>query len=190
MNLITKTTELAMYISLNYIKEGDVVCDATCGNGNDTVVLAKAVGEKGTVIGFDIQREAIYNTRKLIESNKLENVILINQSFENISDFCEENNLSPKVVLFNLGYLPGGDKTICSEKDATLLGIKNALKAICQGGIVTVVLYQGHEKGAIEKKAVLEMVENLPSSDYHVAFVNMLNQKKNPPEILWITKKK
>lgn len=43
---------------------GDTVIDATVGNGNDTVVLAKAVGSMGKVYGFDIQEEAIDKTKE------------------------------------------------------------------------------------------------------------------------------
>ena len=57
-NLITKTTELAMSVTLTYIKPGDTVIDATCGTGKDTVVLARAVGDEGSVYAFDIQKSA------------------------------------------------------------------------------------------------------------------------------------
>ena len=46
-NLITKTTELAMFITLEYVNAGDTVIDATCGTGHDTVSLAHAVGTNG-----------------------------------------------------------------------------------------------------------------------------------------------
>ena len=53
-NLITKTTELAMSVTLTYIRQGDIVIDATCGTGQDTVMLARAVGSEGSVYAFDI----------------------------------------------------------------------------------------------------------------------------------------
>ena len=48
-NLITRTTELAMSVTLSYIDNGDTVIDATCGAGQDTVTLANAAGEDGCV---------------------------------------------------------------------------------------------------------------------------------------------
>ena len=57
-NLITRTTELAMSVTLTYIKPGDTVVDATCGTGQDTVALARAVGDGGSVYAFDIQKNA------------------------------------------------------------------------------------------------------------------------------------
>ena len=40
MNIIQKTTDLAMYLVCAYVKPDSVVIDATCGNGNDTLALA------------------------------------------------------------------------------------------------------------------------------------------------------
>ena len=41
------------------VREGDLVVDATAGNGHDTAFLAARVGEQGKVLAFDIQAEAI-----------------------------------------------------------------------------------------------------------------------------------
>ncbi len=46
---------------------GDIVIDATAGNGNDTLFLAGLVGETGRVYSFDIQARAIEKTRKKLE---------------------------------------------------------------------------------------------------------------------------
>ena len=75
MNLITKNTDTAMYITLAYVNEGDVVIDATCGNGYDTAALSEAVGESGMVIAFDIQQKAIDNTRTLMERDGRRNFL-------------------------------------------------------------------------------------------------------------------
>jgi len=61
-----------------FVKEGDTVVDATCGNGNDTAFLASLVGENGRVFGFDIQDKAIANTtKKLTDLNLIDRVTLI-----------------------------------------------------------------------------------------------------------------
>jgi ubiquinone/menaquinone biosynthesis C-methylase UbiE len=186
-NLITKTTELAMWVTLAYIKHGDTVVDATCGNGQDTAVLARAVGEEGHVYAFDIQKKALIMTETRLHMHGYNNVHLLMKSFESMSDHLQENSVS--AVIFNLGYLPGGDHSITTTADTTLAGLKAALRTIRRGGIVTVVLYDGHEEGINEKKQVLEWAAGLDSRKYHTAFVNMINQGNNPPEILWITKK-
>ena len=186
-NLITRTTELAMSVTLTYIKPGDTVVDATCGTGQDTVVLARAVGSEGCVYAFDIQKAAHLLTEARLKSHGIANVHLVMQSFVSMSEHIPEK--SAAAVVFNLGYLPGGDHSITTTADTTLEGLECALRTIRVGGVVTVVMYDGHEQGAEEKQAVLEWAEGLDQSRYHVAYVSLLNQKNHPPEILWITKK-
>lgn len=186
-NIITKTTELAMSVTLTYIKPGDTVVDATCGTGQDTVVLARAAGEEGKVYAFDIQKNAHLLTEARLKSHGFNNVHLIRQSFVSMSDHIPEHSAS--AVVFNLGYLPGGDHSITTTAETTLKGLEVALKTVRPGGIVTVVMYDGHAEGAEEKQAVLGWAEKLDQSRYHVAYVSLLNQQNNPPEILWITRK-
>ena len=186
-NLITRTTELAMSVTLTYIKPGDTVVDATCGTGQDTVVLARAVGSEGSVYAFDIQKRAHLLTEARLKSHGIANVHLVKQSFVSMSDHIPEK--SAAAVVFNLGYLPGGDHSITTTADSTLEGLDVALRTIKPGGVVTVVMYDGHDEGAEEKQAVLEWAEALDQKKYHVAYVSLLNQKNHPPEILWITKK-
>lgn len=186
-NLITKTTELAMSVTLAYIGKGDTVVDATCGSGQDTLALSRAVGETGKVYGFDIQKKALLLTEARLHSHGCSNVHLLMKSFAEMGDHVPEE--SAAAVVFNLGYLPGGDHSITTTADETLRGLECALKAIRRGGIVTVVLYDGHEAGAAEKKSVIEWAKGLDSKRYHAAFVSLINQANNPPEILWVTKK-
>lgn len=187
-NLITKTTELSMSITLSYVKPGDTVVDATCGAGHDTLALSEAVGKNGRVFAFDIQKEAINLTEELVRSSGYSNVSLFNESFITMNEHLPESSAS--AVVFNLGYLPGGDHKITTMAEDTMKGLEAALQIIRTGGIVTVVLYDGHEEGRREKEIVLKWAEALDPGIYHVVFANMLNQKNDPPEIIWITKKR
>ena len=187
-NLITRTTELAMAITRAYIQPGDSVVDATCGNGQDTVALAKAVGKEGKVFAFDIQKKALILAEARLRSHGIDNVQLIMKSFTSMEQYVPENSVA--AVVFNLGYLPGGDHSITTKSETTLAGLEAAVRTIRRGGIVTVVLYDGHKEGAEEKARVLEWARGLDAGKYHAAFVNLINQENNPPEILWITKKR
>ena len=70
----------------NSINTGDIVVDATVGNGHDTVFLAKTVGENGHVYGFDIQKQAISNTIERLKTEKLkERVTLVQQGHETVT---------------------------------------------------------------------------------------------------------
>ena len=44
------------------VMPGDICIDATMGNGNDTALLSRLAGEKGHVIAFDIQKQALEHT--------------------------------------------------------------------------------------------------------------------------------
>ncbi len=187
-NLIVRTTSLAMSITLSYIEKGDTVVDATCGSGQDTLALSRAVGEEGRVLAFDIQKAAIGQTEKRLRAHGADNVRLILDSFVSMTSYLPENSAS--AVVFNLGYLPGGDHSITTRAEITLAGLDAALRTIRPGGLVSLVLYDGHENGAEEKKQLLGRAEQLDPALYHVAFVSMLNQSNHPPEILWITKKR
>lgn len=187
-NLITKTTELAMAITLAYIRPGDIAVDATCGTGRDTIALSEAVGPEGIVFAFDIQKMAMDMTEAHLDSQGLHNVELFMRSFTEMGEHVPEGTASAAV--FNLGYLPGGDHGITTDAETTLKGLGEALKAVRVGGIVTVVLYDGHPEGRAEKEKVLEWALSLDPSKYHAVFADMINQPNCPPEILWITRKR
>ena len=191
MNLLTKTTSLAMEITLKYIHEGDYVIDATCGNGHDTLCLAEAVGSQGDVLALDIQRQALDATKKLMGEQVINHVCFAQTNFSQIKKYSgfAFPERRPSAIMFNLGYLPGGDKSVTTTAMDSLEAVKSALELIQEDGIVTIVLYSGHEEGAKEKQLILEFLQELPSNYFHVIYAQMYNQKKNPPEIVWITKK-
>ncbi|PID81943.1 hypothetical protein CSB20_00400, partial [bacterium DOLZORAL124_64_63] len=56
-------TAQAHLLVRDHITPGDTAIDATLGNGHDTLFLARCVGKTGTVIGFDVQTQAITSTR-------------------------------------------------------------------------------------------------------------------------------
>ena len=205
-NLITKTVKLAMTVTKEYIHKNSFVIDATCGNGSDTLELAKAVcggeddavdsgsgdtADKGLVLAMDIQETAVKNTYDLLTSrlgpNIAGSVQVVRDSFVRMRSYADGR--APDAVVFNLGYLPGGDRNITTTAETTLTGLAEALDILNTGGIVTAVLYSGHAEGAREKSAVLEWASSLDSRRFHVVYAGLPNQKNNPPEILWITKK-
>jgi predicted methyltransferase len=191
-NLITKTTVWAMEIVGRYVNAGDTVIDGTMGNGHDTLALAKLVGPEGRVIAFDIQPMALENTKALLEAEGMKDhpgIRLILDSNANVKNYVEPGEAGIAAILFNLGYLPGGDKTVTTTKEETLRAVSDAVELVKPGGLVAAVLYSGHEQGAEEKQALLDWAKELPAKAYHVAYISMWNQKKCPPEILLITRK-
>lgn len=186
-NLIVRTAGFAMAITKSYIRKGDTVIDATCGNGHDTLSLAEAAGPAGRVLAFDIQEQAVRSTRALLEENGIRQVEIFNESFTKMGEHTEPGTV--RAVVFNLGYLPGGDKGITTKAEETVQALNEALHLLEEGGILTAVLYSGHPEGLREKNAALAWAEGLDSRAYHAAYISMINQKNAPPEILLVTKK-
>ena len=179
-------TEYCHHFLREYIAEGDCCVDATCGNGNDTLMLAKSTAKH--VYAFDIQPAAIQSTKALLSEHNIpkEKVTLICDNHTNMTAYLS----AARVIMFNLGYLPGSDKSLTTKKYNTINAVNSALSILEKDGLCCIVMYDGHEQGAEEKSALLEMSKNLDSSIYHVAYISMINQQNHPPEILAITKKK
>ena len=140
------------------LREGDLAIDATAGNGHDTVFLAKLVGETGKVIAFDVQEQAIVSTRERLEAEGLlERVKLVHGSHGSITEQVKPGSVS--AVMFNLGYLPGGDHAVITRTAETLQALEGALGVLKAGGILTIVCYPGHEGGDQESAAVVAWAE-------------------------------
>lgn len=174
-----------------FIQPGDITVDATCGNGLDTLFLSQLVGKDGQVYGFDIQAEAIENTSKQLDEAKQRNVTLFHTSHQNMQTSVPVHaHQQISAVVFNLGYLPGGDHSITTHAESTIDAIQQALCITKIGGLVLLVVYPGHDTGKIESDRVLAFVKQLPSDTYEVLQYGFINKKKAPPYILAIEKKK
>lgn len=172
------------------VQAGDLVIDATIGNGNDTVLLASLVGKTGKVIGFDIQEDAVQKTtQKLLLTGLAPQVEIHQMSHEFAADFIPGNK-KISAAIFNLGYLPGGDKTVTTKKDSTIHSIDSLLPFLHIGGLLIIVVYSGHDAGKEEKESLLEYVSTVDQEHFDVLLYQFLNQKNNPPFVLAIERKK
>lgn len=168
------------------IKDGDIVIDATCGKGNDTLFLAKLVGENGKVYAFDIQAEAINITsKKLTETNLLDRVTLIQDNHANISLYINE---PVSIAMFNLGFLPGSDHNLITQPDTTLTAVMQVLGLLIKGGLITIVFYPGHEGGQEELEIVKNYLTKLSQHEFEVSYITFINQINNPPQLITIQK--
>lgn len=185
---LTNVTDLHKTLIEDVVNEGDIVIDATMGNGYDTKYLAQKVGENGLVYSFDIQEEAIKSTRKKLEKeNLLNRVKLILDGHENI-DMYVKDEIS--CVLFNLGYLPRAKHKVITKPETTVEAIEKSLKILKPNGIVSIAIYTGHEGGMDEFNAVFDYVSNLNQSEFSVLNCNFINQVNHPPRLILIEKKK
>jgi SAM-dependent methyltransferase len=190
-NLITKPAALSLKLLSEYVSAGDTAIDATAGNGHDTLALARLAGASGKVYAFDIQEAAINNTKALLEKEGfLDQCELIFGSHLRMAEFLPKSAGGKiSAVVFNLGWLPGGEKDETTRTETTLPAGEQALALIRPGGIIAVTMYDGHPRGAEEKEALLSFAGELSQAEYHAVYISYINQRNNPPELLMITKK-
>ena len=167
------------------VAPGDVVIDATAGNGHDTLFLSELVGPAGRVIAFDIQEKAIESTRERVKGHSQVELVLGSHS-----DLDRYADCPVSAVVFNLGYLPKGDHSVITKPDSTLEAIRKSLGVLKMGGLVLLAIYHGHEGGSEERDAVLSFVSGLPQKDYDVLRYGFINQKNSPPFLVAIEKKR
>ncbi|TRM13003.1 methyltransferase domain-containing protein [Lentibacillus cibarius] len=172
------------------IIEGDTVIDATCGNGHDTLFLSQAVGSSGHVYGFDIQEQAVINTKQRLSEYQLTNATIINDSHSNFIHHIPVDRLTRLGgAIFNLGYLPGSDKSMITKSETTILALEGILSHLKKNGLIVLVVYHGHEGGDQEKENLLRYVQLFDQKLYHVLYYGFINQKNNPPFIIAIQKR-
>lgn len=168
-------TALSHVLLRDMITKDDVIVDATMGNGNDTLFLSSIASY---VYAFDIQKEALRKTRALLERHDVRNVELILDSHTNITDHVK----TFKGVIFNLGYLPGGDRNVTTVHDTTIKAIDRLLPNI-ESGFMLIVCYPGHEEGGLETAAIDKRLETLDPKKYQVTTIRHPYQPNDPPMI-------
>lgn len=187
-NYLIQLTEVCADVLSKYISYGDTVIDATMGNGYDTLILAKLVGQEGKVYSFDIQQKALDITNNLVkeELGYVNNIVLIQDSHENINQYITDN---VSAIVFNLGYLPGGNHAITTQIDSTMKAVEIGLDLLKKNGLISILIYEGHKEGKKEKEKLIEFGKSLDAKKFHVIILELINQKKTPPTLMLITKK-
>ena len=167
---------------------GDTAIDATCGNGHDSLVLAKwALSETaGKLIVMDIQVAAITNTHNLLASRlsekSLSRVHYLQQSHAEFPASIAKRSV--KLIVYNLGYLPGGDKSLTTMTDSSLESIQRALELIVNGGVISITCYPGHPEGEKEHEKILALVNTLPSNEWNCCHHKWMHSPKAPSLLL------
>ncbi len=164
------------------LEEGDTAVDATMGNGHDTAALCRLVGESGRVWAFDVQPEALGSTRALLEREGLERrAELILAGHERMAQYVPGG---VRLVVFNLGWLPGVEHAVTTRAETTLAAVDQALGLLCPGGLMTVCVYPGHEEGARELRELLDWAAALDPLRYDAIVRRYLNQPADPPVLI------
>lgn len=185
-----KMNKNALEITHDYMKRlvcpGDTVIDATAGNGNDTLFLAGLVGKSGRVYAFDIQERAIENTKSKLEQAGVEDrVTLILDGHQNMKRYVTG---PVKAVMFNFGYLPGGDHRICTKSETSIAAVNAAMDLIADNGMVMLAIYYGGDSGFEEKNALMAFLKGIDCHQYSVLCHDFINYPNCPPIAVGIVK--
>ncbi|MDI6453567.1 class I SAM-dependent methyltransferase [Peloplasma aerotolerans] len=179
-NLIQDTAHLLLS---KHITKDDIIVDATMGNGHDTLFLANLAKK---VYAFDIQQQALQETKKRLDQAYITNVELILDTHEKINHYV--SNI--KGVVFNLGYLPNADKTITTTKDSTINALHQILPNLKPNDFVLLVVYIRHQEGQIESESLQSYLSKLNPTLYKILKIELPYQTNQPPYIIFIQKEK
>lgn len=160
--------------------------DFTMGRGRDTLFLSRLAPE-GRVLAFDIQQAALDQTAALLRENGAENVRLVLDSHANFERYLTpEDKISGG--LFNLGFLPGGDRSVTTRCGATLAAVSGAVRRLKKGGVLGVAVYPGHLEGEREGKELGALLAGLDKSVCDAFVYRILNVPDAP--FLYVVEKR
>lgn len=166
--------------------------DLTAGNGHDTLFLYRCVGREGTVLAFEVQPVALERTeRRLREAGAPARVVpteppapvrgpgvhLIGADHAHLEHYLEG---PVRAAVANLGYLPGGDRSVATRAPATLAAVEAVLEHLMPGGRLAIVCYVGHPGGLEEARAVDRRLRALPSDEWSVIRLDAVNRPLAP----------
>lgn len=177
---------LAREVILQAVEPGDTVVDATMGNGHDTQMLCETVGPEGRVYAFDVQAQAVEETRKRLREQGLDGrAELILSGHEHMAEYVKG---PVKAVMFNLGWLPGGDHEVTTRWETTRTAVESALNLLSPMGVLVICAYPGHAEGEREKQELTAFLGGLDNRRYNVLHQRFLNAGLGAPECFVIQK--
>lgn len=169
------------------IKEGAFCIDSTAGKGRDTALLCRLAGPAGKVFAFDIQQDAVDQTRTLLAQENLQAEVILD-SHANMEQYAEAGTVD--AIVFNFGRLPGGDPKIFTLADSSVKAIEVGLRLLKVGGIMAIALYYGGENGYDEKYAIEEYLKTIDDRAFTVLSCEWSNRKGEPPLPILIWKER
>ena len=154
--------------------------DATAGRGHDTAFLCSLVGQAGRVHAFDIQPEAVESTRALLAQQVYQSIAQVHlDSHANMAAYAAPGTVS--CIVFNFGWLPGGDHAIFTKPDTSIPAIQAGLRLLRPGGVMSLCIYSGKDTGYEERDALLKFLPTLPQEKYTVLITQFSNRPNDPP---------
>lgn len=180
------------YINL-LIKEkldpSGIALDATVGNGFDSCKILKHLNESGFLYGIDIQASAVSNSLEKIEKLAPQAKYHIFQGDHSQLEQLLPSDLRLSFVIFNLGYLPGSDKSQITKAKSTIPAIKWVVDHLAVSGLIIIAAYLGHEGGWEEYESIKCLLQNLPQKSYNSSEIKFINQRNQPPRLFVVERR-
>ncbi len=190
LRLWTHLVDQAQNFIGEVLRPGDLAVDLTAGNGGDTLFLYRAVKAEGQVLAFDIQGQALIETKRRLDRAGAQvfevhqvgpvagssGIYLIHDDHGRLGQYL---SASPRAMMANLGFLPGGDRARVTRAETTTRALSAALDGLAAGGRLALVAYPGHPGGAEEMLAVEAIFRELPP-DWQVLGTQVLNRRQAP----------
>jgi SAM-dependent methyltransferase len=168
---------------------GALAVDATVGNGYDAQFLAHRVGPKGKVLGFDVQKAALAGARELLKFvGSIDRVSLIHDSHSRLANYLPAG-ATIEGAMFNLGYLPRGNRQIITQPETTVMALRSVLEHLAERGRVTILVYRGHEGAVPEYQEVRRFLEQLPEEKWLVEEFASTSDSPIAPRLFRIKKR-
>jgi 16S rRNA C1402 N4-methylase RsmH len=183
MSLFLNASKIFLKSSAN---NKGIYIDFTMGRGRDTVFLCQ-LAPLGRVYAFDIQEDAVSQTKELLKASGIENATLILDSHHRFGLYIDE---PIDGGIFNLGFLPGSDRAIKTSPDITIAALSRALTALKPGGRISVTVYPGHEEGEMEGRKLLTFSESLDKAKFSALVFRMQNVAESPFNLLFEKQKR
>ena len=173
------------------LKPGDHALDATAGNGYDSTVMATLVGAEGRIIAIDIQQAAIDATRTRLEAAGClaQAELLVADHAQALASLCSKYAQTINAITFNLGYLPGSDKSIQTEPESTLSALRSASELLKSDGLLLVIAYRGHDGGQTEANRVAAWMQTVQQHAWTVESHEPIVTGSRVPPILGVARK-
>ena len=179
---------LAREVILQAVLPGDTAVDATMGNGHDTLMLCEAVGPEGRVYAFDVQAQALEETKKRLREQGMDGrAELILTGHEHMAEYVRG---PVRAVMFNLGWLPGGDHGVTTRWETTRRAVESALDLLMPMGVLVACVYPGHEEGEREKRELAGYLSALPNRRFNVLHQRFANAGPGAPECFVVQKQR
>ncbi len=191
MSSLTCIVAWSQRLACEVLRPGDLAVDLTAGKGRDTLALAQTVAAAGQIVAFDLQSIALDQAEKFLQQKGLiikrssgevvapatPGVLLVHACHSRLAVLV---NRPCRVIMANLGYLPGGDRLLVTRPETTLSALRQALELLLPGGRLVVTVYPGHDGGAAESHTVGAFFSNLADKDWQVLRVSVANTPVAP----------